>query len=263
MITGTYIIVPDFYGKISQTASLILECDTTDAPVNIQLPEISALHQYSAVKIIIFDATGNASVNNITVTSFGSEKLGSDGVEVINVNGAGIAISAVNMTEWLAVATAELGGGSGGGGIQSVVAGTNVSVDNTDPENPIINVPILTRFQTIVGQGRTIADGSGTVTVPCLFMPKLALINASSGLGNSTGNSNGSNSFADEGNTTAYWSSSSAKLIVSGQQAFVCEEAGGIWQGQVNNFTPTSFDIVYEKIGNPTGNINLYIKIQG
>jgi hypothetical protein len=29
--------------------------------------------------------------------------------------------------------------GSGGGGIQSVVAGTNVTVDNTDPLNPIVN----------------------------------------------------------------------------------------------------------------------------
>jgi hypothetical protein len=30
---------------------------------------------------------------------------------------------------------------NGGGGIQSVQAGTNVTVDNTDPQNPVINVP--------------------------------------------------------------------------------------------------------------------------
>lgn len=31
------------------------------------------------------------------------------------------------------------GGGGGGGGVRSVVAGTNVTVDNTDPYNPIVS----------------------------------------------------------------------------------------------------------------------------
>jgi len=37
------------------------------------------------------------------------------------------------------------GGGGGGGGIQSVVAGNAISVDNTDPANPIVAVPKIVR----------------------------------------------------------------------------------------------------------------------
>lgn len=33
-----------------------------------------------------------------------------------------------------------LGGGGGGGGIASVVGGTGIDVDNTDPENPVVNI---------------------------------------------------------------------------------------------------------------------------
>ena len=40
------------------------------------------------------------------------------------------------LSKWLA-----FGGGGSGGGVSSVVAGTNISVDNTDPANPVVSAP--------------------------------------------------------------------------------------------------------------------------
>ena len=56
-------------------------------------------------------------------------------------------------------------GDSTGGGIESVVAGTNISVDNTDPSNPIIN-SLSDRYKTTSSTSNTIApNGTKTFTV--------------------------------------------------------------------------------------------------
>jgi len=64
---------------------------------------------------------------------------------------------------------------NGGGGIESVVAGTNITVDNTDPSNPIINAnadavtsvnsdtgAVIVDLQSAVEQGRTFTESDGT-----------------------------------------------------------------------------------------------------
>lgn len=56
-------------------------------------------------------------------------------------------VGSVKIPAWVVGATksltidqiVSLAGGGGGGGIQSVVAGTNVTVDNTDPLNPVVS----------------------------------------------------------------------------------------------------------------------------
>lgn len=64
-------------------------------------------------------------------------------------------------------------GGSSSGGIQSVVAGTNITVDNTDPENPIVsttaedftvvaNYSALPDPTTVSGQFYFVEDSQGT-----------------------------------------------------------------------------------------------------
>jgi hypothetical protein len=54
--------------------------------------------------------------------------------------------------------------GGGGGGVASVVAGTNINVDNTDPANPIIN-SLADRYATTSITSNTVSNGSKTFTV--------------------------------------------------------------------------------------------------
>lgn len=77
--------------------------------------------------------TGVGIVHNATVT----DKIPLNVQD--NVNGLSPAIIAKIHTH---NATIDVGGG-GGGNVESVVDGTNVTVDNTDPDNPIVNVPTL------------------------------------------------------------------------------------------------------------------------
>ncbi len=157
MITGNYTITPDAYGRITQEASLILECDTTDAPVIINLPAIAALKKYSGVKIVVFDGTGNASAHNITINSFGSELLGSDGIEVINVNGAGVIVSAVSQTEWLASATAELGTGGSSGGGYNLESGT-LTFDTEETHNIVLSGGVIPKKITFYAVSNNTAN---------------------------------------------------------------------------------------------------------
>lgn len=52
--------------------------------------------------------------------------------------------------------------GSPSGGIQSVVAGTNISVDNSDPENPIVNAPNVATASVNFGNDNRLLKSSGT-----------------------------------------------------------------------------------------------------
>ena len=51
-----------------------------------------------------------------------------------------------------------------GGGVASVVAGTNISVDNTDPDNPIVN-SLSDRYKTTSTTSNSVSNGSKTFTV--------------------------------------------------------------------------------------------------
>jgi len=65
----------------------------------------------------------------------------------------------------------------GGGGITSVQGGTNVTIDNTDPTSPIINVAGVADLQGVIDTGDTWTDATTTFQVSTggiLFMKDLA-----------------------------------------------------------------------------------------
>ena len=71
MITGTYNLTVNPQWINVQQQEVFLECDTTLAPVTINLFEIAELNRFWGVKIIISDANNNAGTNNITINASG------------------------------------------------------------------------------------------------------------------------------------------------------------------------------------------------
>jgi hypothetical protein len=110
-ITGTYNLVADSsWGEVNNNEIRLL-CNTTSAPVIINLPEIvvSGIQNYNAT-IIVVDTANNAATNRITINAGGSDKIGSDASEVIKVNGGSTSFKVASNTNWLATASAEQDG---------------------------------------------------------------------------------------------------------------------------------------------------------
>ena len=120
MITGIYDLIADLSWSLLQFQEVRLECDTTLGPVTINLPSISTLSQSTNLKLIIVDATANASSNNITINS------GTTGVPpvsdtfndssnnqiVLNTDGSSIEIQNIASTQWIGIESVSSGGGS-------------------------------------------------------------------------------------------------------------------------------------------------------
>jgi hypothetical protein len=111
-VNGTYTLVPNASWQDIQTDEVRLLCDTSLAPVVINLPEISALNGFWNVKILVVDKSQNAATNNITINATGGNNIGSDTTEVINKNGGAIEFQVLSLTNWLATLSAEMTGGS-------------------------------------------------------------------------------------------------------------------------------------------------------
>jgi hypothetical protein len=112
-VSGTYTLVPDASWQDLQTDEVRLLCDTSLAPVIINMPSIASLSGFWNVKIFIVDASQNAETNNITINAVGGNKIGSDTSEVINKNGGALEIQVLSSTNWLANSSAEMGGSGG------------------------------------------------------------------------------------------------------------------------------------------------------
>ncbi len=115
MITGIYNLAVNPLWKNVQQQEIFLECDTTLAPVIINLFEIADLNRFWGVKIIISDASNNASANNITINASGSDlidELGNNQV-VLATDGESVVLQVTGVSQWLA--TESIGGGAGGG----------------------------------------------------------------------------------------------------------------------------------------------------
>lgn len=104
MITGTYNLVAQPSWAAITFQEVRLECDTTLAPVVINLPEISELAQATNLKLFIVDASGNASTNNITINAGGSDTFDNSTTTqlVLNTDGSSVLIQNVSATQWLA-----------------------------------------------------------------------------------------------------------------------------------------------------------------
>lgn len=105
MITGTYDLSVNPQWINLQLAEVFLECDTTLAPVTINLFEIADLKRFWNAKIIISDVNNNAGTNNITVNCGGSDVFDNDTINqlVLNVNGSSLSLQVVSETQWLAI----------------------------------------------------------------------------------------------------------------------------------------------------------------
>jgi hypothetical protein len=109
-VSGTYDLVADPSWANEQTEEVRLLCDTSGAPVIINLPEISTIGAAWNAKIFVVDKSQNAKTNNITINAGGTNKIGSDSVEVININGGSIELQVGSGTNWAATKSAEASG---------------------------------------------------------------------------------------------------------------------------------------------------------
>jgi len=104
-ITGTYNLVVNPQWRQLQLQDVYLECDTSDAPVTINLFEISELNRFWNVRLIITDVSNNASLNNITINASGSDTIDQEGnVQVVlNTNGESVTFQPVSEVQWVAI----------------------------------------------------------------------------------------------------------------------------------------------------------------
>jgi hypothetical protein len=119
MITGTYNLAVNPDWRNVQLQEVFLECDTTLAPVTINLFEIANLNGFWNVKLVVSDPNNNAGTNNITINTSGSDELDQQGNNqiVLNTNGESVALQVVSATQWLSVES--IGGGGGTGSVNS------------------------------------------------------------------------------------------------------------------------------------------------
>ena len=105
IIIDTLNLVVDPQWKNVQQQEVFLECDTTLAPVTINLFEIADLNRFWNVKVIISDYGNNASVNNIVITAGGGNLIDQDGTVqiVLNLNGESVTFQPVSETSWIAL----------------------------------------------------------------------------------------------------------------------------------------------------------------
>jgi hypothetical protein len=104
-ITGTYNLLANSLWQTLVLQEVRLECDTSLAPVTINLFEISELNRLWNVKIYITDISANASVNNIIVNASGSDTIDSTGntQRIISNDGVSAVFAVVNQTQWVAL----------------------------------------------------------------------------------------------------------------------------------------------------------------
>jgi hypothetical protein len=102
VITGTYDLVADPQWKNLVLQEIYLECDTTLAPVTINLFPISNLLRFWNVKIYISDIYSNAGVNNIIINSSGLDFINRKGITdfIIDKSGGCCAISIISDIQW-------------------------------------------------------------------------------------------------------------------------------------------------------------------
>jgi hypothetical protein len=114
----------------------VLNVDTSSGTITIILPNIinNGLN-FKPKRFYINDVGNNASVNNITIACLSGNTVNSTISTLLNVNGDSAEVFQSSDTEWFVSKSSS----NTSRGVQSVVAGTNIQVDNTDPLNPIVS----------------------------------------------------------------------------------------------------------------------------
>jgi hypothetical protein len=103
-INGTYDLVVDEAWQYVNTDEFRIDCDTSLAPVIINLPEIADLlteKEIKLVKLFIVDASGNAATNTITINPGGTNTIIGESPLIIDVNGGGVNLQIGNISNWI------------------------------------------------------------------------------------------------------------------------------------------------------------------
>lgn len=136
---------------------VILLCDTSAAPVTINLFDIPNGFWSTQWKLYIVDNNSNASVNNIIINAGAGQLINGQASLTLNTNDSAALVQIISDTNFIGNRTFIAGGGS-------VTSVTGLNTDNTDPANPIVQISV--DGVTVTGSG-TPADplvsvGGGT-----------------------------------------------------------------------------------------------------
>lgn len=104
---------------VSGTATIyrddvVLLCDTTSAPVVINLFDIPDGFWSTQWKLYIVDNSNNAGTNSITINAGGTQKINDAASLVLNVNGTSAVVEIVSDDKFIGNLTSTSGGGGGG-----------------------------------------------------------------------------------------------------------------------------------------------------
>jgi hypothetical protein len=102
IITGTYNLEVEDSWRLSELQEIYLECDTTLAPVTINLFPIADVERFWNVKIYISDVSNNAASNNIAINCDVVDSINYSGVTstVISTDGGRGALFILSETQW-------------------------------------------------------------------------------------------------------------------------------------------------------------------
>ena len=123
-VSGTYNLQASFGYSLFQNNEIYLECDTTVAPVVINLPLISDFDGFLNIKIYISDLSNNASSNNITVNTALGNTINTVNSIKVTENGGSLSAQIVGLNKWIASTSSS-----------SATASTNINIPT-----PIIKI---------------------------------------------------------------------------------------------------------------------------
>lgn len=101
-VTGTYDLQASFGYNLLQENEIYLECDTTLAPVIINLPLISDFDGILNMKVYVTDYGNNAFNNNISIVPASGNTINSFGSVIIDNNNGSASISIASSSKWIA-----------------------------------------------------------------------------------------------------------------------------------------------------------------
>ena len=102
-ISGTYYFLADANFRNIQQQDVYLLCDTSQAPVIVNLPPIAAFGGFLNVKLYISDASNNASVNSITINANSDNTINMGSSIVMNSNQCSCMVEIISPTSWMMV----------------------------------------------------------------------------------------------------------------------------------------------------------------
>jgi hypothetical protein len=101
-ISGTYNLQASFGYNLLQENEIYLECDTSLAPVTINLPLISDFDGLLNMKVYVTDLSNNAFTNNILILPASGDTINSFGSITIDNNSGSVSISIASTNKWIA-----------------------------------------------------------------------------------------------------------------------------------------------------------------